>query len=104
MRYCFELEHSVLSGKKRLYRNSAIIYEEKSLKSFLMYDIQIGPHNLNFSQHGEKFELRVDNESFMYAYNNLKQRDHFVYENKSENPASNYNNGQNRNENNQRPP
>jgi hypothetical protein len=77
-----------MTGKKRLLRNSAIIYEEKTLRNLMNYDIQIGPHSLNFSQHGEKFELRVDNESFMYAYNNLRQRDHFVYDNKHENSAA----------------
>lgn len=72
VRYCFELEHSVMTGKKRLLRNSAIIYEEKSLRNLMKYDMHIGPHSLNFQQHGEKFELRIDNESFMYAYNNLR--------------------------------
>ena len=82
-----------MTGKKRLLRNSAIIYEEKSLRNLMKYDMNIGPHSLNFQQHGEKFELRIDNESFMYAYNNLRQRDHLVYENRDENPAGQYRNG-----------
>ena len=69
VRYCFELEHSVMTGKKRILRNSCIVYEEKSLRSQLSYEMTIGKHQLVFTQNGEKFDLRIDNESFMYLYN-----------------------------------
>ena len=45
------------------------------------FELTIGDHVLTFDQHTDKFDLKIDNESFMYVYNRLKQQDHFVYEN-----------------------
>ena len=44
------------------------------------YELHIGQHILNFTQQGDKFDLRIDNESFSYVYNRIKQLGHFVYE------------------------
>lgn len=35
---------------------------------------------LLISQLGEKFDLRIDNESFMFVYNKIKQDLHFKFE------------------------
>ena len=44
------------------------------------YELHIGEHILNFTQQGDKFDLRIDNESFSYVYNRIRQQGHFVYE------------------------
>ena len=63
-----------------MYRNGCIIHEEKSLKKFFNHEMFIANHRLVFTQTADTFELRVDNESFMFIYNQLKQGDHFKYE------------------------
>ena len=80
VRYVFEVEHSVMTGKKRLFRNNTVVHEEKSLRKLFSHEMQIASHRLVFGQQGDKFDLRVDNESFSYVYNQLKQSDHFEYE------------------------
>jgi len=61
-----------MTGKKRILRKSCIVYEEKNLRSLLSYEMTIGDHQLCFFQNGDKFDLRIDNESFMYLYNKLR--------------------------------
>ena len=82
VRYVFEVEHSVITGKKRLFRNNTVVHEEKSLRKLFTFEMSIASHRLVFGQQGDKFDLRVDNESFSYVYNQLKQQDHFEYENR----------------------
>ena len=73
-----------MSGKKRLLRNNCLIHEEKNLKKLFTFELKIGEHTISFDQQGEKFDLKIDNESFMYTYNRLKQQDHFRYENEDD--------------------
>jgi len=80
LKYTIELEHSVLTGKKRLFKNSCLIYEEKSLRKLFNYEFKIANHLLLIAQLGEKFDLRIDNESFMFVYNKTKQDLHFKFE------------------------
>ena len=49
VRYVFELEHSLVSGKKRLLRNNCLIYEEKSMRKNFVHELKIGPHQLIFA-------------------------------------------------------
>ena len=70
----------MLTGKKKLFKNQCIIWEEKSLRKLFNYETRIGEHCLAFAQNGDKFDLRIDNESFIYMYNRLRQSDHFSYE------------------------
>ena len=69
-----------MTGKKRVFKNSCLIYEEQSLRKLLNYELHIGNNMLAFMQMGEKFDLRINNESFMFAYNKMKQENHFTYE------------------------
>ena len=39
VRYVFEIEHSIMTGKKRLFRNNCIIHEEKSLRKLFNYEL-----------------------------------------------------------------
>ena len=79
-RYSFEIEHSKMLGQKKLLKNNCLIKEEKSLRKLFNYQLTIGDHVLDFTQHADKFDLRVDAQSFMYVYNKLRQQDHFEYE------------------------
>lgn len=78
--YQFKVEHSVINGKKRFFKNDCLVYEEQALKKLFMIDFNIGLHNLKITQMGDKFEMHIDNESFMYVYNKIKQKGHFVFE------------------------
>ena len=71
IQYVFELEHSKVTGKKRINRNNCLIYETASRSPF-EYELRIGEHILAFAQNGDGFDLRIDNESFMYVYNKIK--------------------------------
>ena len=66
-------------------KNNCLIYEDQSIKkNQFYYEMTIGPNALVFTQSGDTFDLRINNESFHYAYNRLKQQDHFVYENQED--------------------
>jgi len=59
-------------GKKKLFKNGCLIWEDKSLRKLFNYEAKIGSHHLAFSQLGEKFDIRIDNESFIFIYNKVK--------------------------------
>lgn len=66
--YCFELKYTKLTGKKKLLRNGCLIYEESSLKKQFCHEMTIAQHLLVFTQSGDSFDLRINNESFMFVY------------------------------------
>lgn len=80
-RYSLEIEHNKILGQKKLTKNNCLVKEEKSLRKLFNHELQVGHHALQFTQHGDKFDLRIDGESFMWIYNKLRQGDHFNYEN-----------------------
>ena len=82
VRYVFELEHSQLTGKKKLLRNNCVVHEEKSLRKLFHHELRIGEHVIIFDQQsdGSYFDVRVDQTSFSYVYNRLKMDNSFEYE------------------------
>ena len=71
-----ELVYSKLTGKKRLIKNGIEVFDKKNDGSFLK-NFEIDGHIFQIIQYGEKFELRVDNQSFTHLYNLEKNKNFF---------------------------
>jgi hypothetical protein len=63
-----ELMCSHFSGKKKVYKDGKLMCEIQKFGTAFQYPFQIGPHMLNIVQHGDMFELRIDNQSFSHIY------------------------------------
>ena len=59
---------SYLSGKKKVYRDGVQIHEVQKFGTSFQYPFEVGNHSLNIVQHGDQFELRIDNQSFQHLY------------------------------------
>ena len=75
-----ELIYSKWGGKKRLIKNGVEIFDKKNDGSFLK-NFDIGGHIFSIIQYGEKFELRIDNQSFTHLYNLEKNKNFFSGDN-----------------------
>ncbi|CDW88649.1 UNKNOWN [Stylonychia lemnae] len=80
-----ELICSHLSGKKKVFRDGKCIFDIQRFGTSFQYPFQINNHMLNIIQHGEMFELRIDNQSFQHLFNQDKTRKAFVFDGE-ENP------------------
>jgi hypothetical protein len=47
--YQFEVEHSLVTGKKRFFKNGCFVFEEPSIRKPLMIDFNIGKHVLKIT-------------------------------------------------------
>ena len=75
-----ELLCSHFSGKKKVFRDGRLVFETQKFGTAFQYPFQIGPHMLNIVQHGDHFELRIDNQSFQHLYHMERTKEAFVYE------------------------
>ncbi|CDW74612.1 UNKNOWN [Stylonychia lemnae] len=75
---------SVLSGKKKILQNGQVIYFDSKFKSAFQFPFTIGKNSLNIVQHGDKFELRINNQSFTHLWDNERTKRNFNYENREE--------------------
>eukprot|EP00347_Sterkiella_histriomuscorum_P019565 403341149 len=75
-----ELICSHLSGKKKVFRDGRVIFETQKFGTSFQYPFQINNHMLNIIQHGDHFELRIDNQSFQHLYHQDKTRREFRYD------------------------
>eukprot|EP00347_Sterkiella_histriomuscorum_P010870 403374607 len=78
--YTIEMFTSVLSGKKKILQNGQIIYFDSKFKSAFQFPFSIGKNSLNILQHGDKFELRINNQSFTHLWDNERTKRNFNYE------------------------
>lgn len=67
----------MLSGKKKICQNGQIIYENNSYQGAFNFNFTIGKNSLSVVQHGDKFELRVNNQAFSHLYENKLTNQHF---------------------------
>jgi len=63
-----EVLSSKLSGRRRVYRDGQLIDEKQIFESVYTHNFKIGEHTLVVMQHGENFELRIDNVSFTHLH------------------------------------
>ena len=75
-----KLLDSRLSNKKRLYKNDNMILNTKSKKNF-SHEFEIDGHTCLIIEDADKFELRLDNQSFTHIYNWQKNKQMFEKKN-----------------------
>ncbi len=79
-----ELYDSRLSGKKKMIKDGQVWKEVEGDVAFSK-SFEIGRYSCTIIQHGEKYELRVDNQSFSHLMDLEKNR---VFFSASQNPTS----------------
>ena len=97
--YTIELFTSVLSGKKKVVKNGTVIFFDSKFKNAFQFPFNIEKNALNIIQHGDKFELRINNMSFTHLWDNERTKRNFNYNEpgtgvdpyKPKDYASNYN-------------
>ena len=72
-----QLIYSKWTDNKRLFKNGIEVFNKKNDDSFLK-NFEIDGHIFSIIQLGDKFELRVDNQSFTYLYNLEKNKNFFT--------------------------
>lgn len=80
-----ELYDSRISGKKKLIKDGQVWKEVEGDIAFSK-SFEIGKYSCTIIQHGEKYELRIDNQSFSHLMDLEKNRVYFSSQN---NPTSN---------------
>lgn len=59
-----ELFTSILSGKKKVIKDRVVLYMGTNYKGAFQFSFIIHTHLAFIIQHGSKFELRIDNQTF----------------------------------------
>ena len=59
--YTVELYTSMMSGKKKICQNGQPIFEDNSYQGAFNFNFSIGKNSLSVVQHGDKYELRINN-------------------------------------------
>jgi hypothetical protein len=72
-----ELYDSKLSGKKKVIKDGLILVEIEEDFSAFSKSFEIGKHACTIIQHGEKYELRIDNQSFNHLMDLEKNKIYF---------------------------
>jgi len=76
-----EFYTSVLTGKKKIIHNGTVLYEgQKVLSTSFQFPFSIDVNMLNIVQHGDSFELRINNQVFAHLYNQEKMKKEFQWE------------------------
>jgi hypothetical protein len=83
-----ELYDSRVSGKKKLIKDGQIFKEVEGDVAFNK-TFEIGKHSCTIIQHGEKYELRIDNQSFSHMMDLERNRVYFSNFNPTSNTYSN---------------
>jgi len=68
--YSIELFNSVISGKKKILQNKQIIFQNEQYTGAFNFPFNIGRNSLSIVQHGDKYDLRINNQSFSHLYEN----------------------------------
>lgn len=88
-----ELTNSHFSGKKAVYKDGMKMIETQLFGGSFQYPFNIGNHMLNIVQHGDLFELRINNQSFSHLYNQERTKRAFQFEGEQQpNVSSSYSN------------
>jgi len=86
-----ELIVSYLSGKKKVTHNGSVLYEgQKVMSTSFQFPFSISSNMCNIVQHGEQFELRINNQVFAHLYDQEKMKREFQYEDGSNQESSGY--------------
>ena len=63
-----EVLSSKLSGKRRVFRDGVLICDKQQFEGAFSYTFHVMNHAMTIMQHGEHFELRIDNISFSHIH------------------------------------
>jgi len=79
--HTIEFYTSVLSGKRKIIHNGSVLYEgQKVLTTSFQFPFSIDINMLNIVQHGDTYELRINNQVFAHLYNQQKMKQEFKWE------------------------
>lgn len=63
-----EVFNSKLSGKRRVYRDGILICDKQLLEGSFSYTFNVQDHTFVVMQHGEHYELKIDNISYSHLH------------------------------------
>lgn len=75
-----ELFASSISGKKKVVQNGQTIMADKKMKGPFQFPFKTGSSNCNIVQHGDKYELRINNQSFSHVWDNIRTKQAFNWD------------------------
>ena len=75
-----EVLSSKLSGKRRVFRDGVLIADKQQFEGAFQFNFHVMHHAMQIMQHGEHFELRIDNVSFSHLHAQEQTKNQFVYE------------------------
>ena len=70
-----EVFHSILSEKTKLLKNGKVI--EVSKAGVFVKSFDINGHSCSLIQHGDRYEMRIDNQSFQHMLDLQRNKEHF---------------------------
>lgn len=71
---------SKLSGRRRILRDGVLIADKQLFEGAFSFSFSALNHQMTIMQHGEHFELRIDNISFSHIHAQEQTKNQFVYE------------------------
>lgn len=63
-----EVMSSKLSGRRRILRDGVLIADKQLFEGAFSFTFTVLSHQMTIMQHGEHFELRIDNISFSHIH------------------------------------
>ena len=75
-----EVLSSKLSGKRRVFRDGVLIADKQQFEGAFTFTFHVMQHAMTIMQHGEHFELRINNVSFSHIHAQEQTKNQFVYE------------------------
>lgn len=77
--HVLEMFVSYLSGKKQILLNGRSIYEAQKMTSSFQFPFQVDKNQCIIVQHGDQFELRINNQVFSHLYNQERMKREFQF-------------------------
>lgn len=93
--YTVEMFTSVLSGKKKILQNGNTIFYDSKYNQAFLFPWTIGRNALSIVQHGDKFELRINNQSFTHLWDNERTKKNFSYDGGNQQSMQSYQSSKN---------
>ena len=75
-----EVLSSKLSGKRRVFRDGVLIADRQQFEGAFTFTFHVQSHQMTIMQHGEHFELRINNVSFTHMHAQEQTKNQFVFE------------------------
>ena len=74
-----EVLSSKLSGRRRILRDGILIADKQQFEGSFVHTFSVLNHSLCVMQHGEHFELRIDNVSFSHLHAQEQTKSEFTF-------------------------